>query len=151
MDLGNQAIEKMLIEMENNKSPVTERLHVWLCNQEDEELLKAILKEDRSLTGATEYCYAQGSKIAIKGVADVSAEMEQEWCRKYYLKDKITKSDLKVMPPSKGEKVEVVKEVVKHVEKVVYKTPTADEIAEYLDQQKRKKSKKVSDIQESLF
>ena len=140
-DLQKQANEKMLKEMKSNKSPITERLHVFLCNVEDTEVLEAILNEKRTLHETTEYCYAKGSKIAIKGVADVTEEMEKAWCLEYYLKESIDSSDLKVLPPEKGEIVE--KEVIKEVEKVVYKEPTFDEIGKYLAQQKSKEKKPV--------
>lgn len=134
--MTQQAHEKLLKEMEGNLSPITERLHVWLCQQEDSDLLEAILKEDRTIHEATQYCYAQGSRIAIKGVADVTKEMEQSWCREYYLKDKITKQDLKKLPPAEGERVEI--EVFKEVEKIVYKEPTWEEIEKYLQQNRGK-------------
>jgi len=141
----NQAINKMLDEMKESKSLITERLHIWLCNTDDEELVKSILKTDRNINQATEYLYAKGSAIAMKGVADVTPEMEQKWCREYYLKDKIDTLDLKVLPPAKGEKIEVIKEVVREVEKVIYKEPSIEEIGLYLEQEKAKKQVKKHD------
>ena len=144
------AFKKMLEEMKSNESSITERLHVWLCNQNDLELFHGVIKEDRTLHGATEYCYAQGSKIAQKGVADVTPEMEQMWCKEYFTKDEIKSFDLKILPPKSGERVEV--EVVKEVEKVVYKDPTFEEIGEYLAQQKQKSKKSENqDERMSLF
>ena len=139
--MREQAHEKMLAEIKDSKSSVAERLHVWLCNTDDEELIQTVLKPDRNLNQATEYLYAKGSKIAHKGVADVTQEMEQAWAREYYL------------PSEKGETIE--KEVIKEVEKVVYRTPTAEDIGAYLMQQKQSKKKGKSETekeeQESLF
>lgn len=136
------AHKKMLKEMKINESPITERIHVYLCNVDDPELIEAICKEDKNLHEATQYLYAKGSKLAVNGVADINDEMEREWTREYYLKEEVSKGDLKVLPPAKGERIEVVVEKIKEVEKVVYKQPTIEEIGEYLEQQSKKEAKK---------
>ncbi len=157
--------EKMLKEIEASKgNTITERLHVWMCNCDDSKLLEAMSKEGKTLNKATEYLYAKGSKIAVSGVADVTPEMEIDWFKEYLLND-IKDSELKKLPPAKGETKtqvrEVVKEVVKEVivEKEVVKevaNPSFEQIAEYLSQKKKafKDLNKVEEIeveQGSLF
>jgi len=158
--------EKMLKEVEASKgNTITERLHVWMCNCEDPKLLEAMNKEDKTLNKATEYLYAKGSRIAVNGIADVTHENEIEWFKEYLLKEKVLETELRRLPPARGEtKTEVkqvVKEVVKEVivEKEVIKevaNPTFEQIADYLSQKKKalKELNKVEEIeveQESLF
>ena len=157
--------EKMLKEVELSKgNTITERLHVWMCNCDDPQLIEAMSKKDKTLNKATEYLYAKGSKIAVSGVADVTPEMEIDWFKEYLLND-IKESELRKLPPARGEvktvEREVVKEVIKEVivEKEVIKevtNPTFEQIGEYLKQKKKevKELNKVDSIeveQESLF
>lgn len=157
--------EKMLKEVEESKgNTITERLHVWMCNCDDYKLLEAMSKEGKTLNKATEYLYAKGSRIAVSGVADVTPEMEIDWFKEYLLND-IKDSELRKLPPARGEvktvEREVVKEVIKEVivEKEVIKevaNPTFEQIGEYLKQKKKevKELNKVDPIeveQESLF
>lgn len=157
--------EKMLKEVEQSKgNTITERLHVWMCNCDDPQLIEAMSKKDKTLNKATEYLYAKGSRIAVSGVADVTPEMEIDWFKEYLLND-IKDSELKKLPPARGEVKtvdrEVVKEVVKEVivEKEVIKevaNPTFEQIADYLSQKKKqfKELNKVEEAeieQESLF
>lgn len=158
--------DKMLKEVEASKgNTITERLHVWMCNCDDPLITQALLKEDKTLNKATEYLYAKGSKIAVSGVADVTPELEIEWFKEYLLNKNIKETDLKKLPPARGEVKtevrEVVKEVVKEVivEKEVVKeifNPTFEQIGEYLKSKKKevKELNKVESVeieQESLF
>ncbi|WP_159638282.1 hypothetical protein [Erysipelothrix anatis] len=166
------AHEKMLEEMKNDLGPVGERLHVWLCNQDDELLINGILKDDRTIKGATEYCYAQGAKEAQRfgshGVFDATPEWEHEMATKYFTSETIDPKELMEWPTapkekSKVETKEVVKEVIKEVVKEVYVTPTMEQIGEYIAnetaEQKLERTKKTRKItkmmekehQESLF
>ena len=166
------AHEKMLEEMKSDLGPVGERLHVWLCNQEDESLIDGILKSDRTIKGATEYCYAQGAKEAQRfgnhGVFNNTPEWEYEMATKYFTSEVVDPKDLKKWPTvpnekSKIETKEVVKEVIREVVKEVYVTPTMEQIGEYIAnetaEQKLERTKKTRKIakmmekehQESLF
>lgn len=157
----SQLHEKMLKEVEESKgNTITERLHVWMCNCDDSKLLEAMSKEGKTLNKATEYLYAKGSRIAVSGVADVTPEMEIDWFKEYLLND-IKDSELRKLPPARGEVKTVEREVVKEVivEKEVIKevaNPTFEQIGEYLKQKKKevKELNKVDPIeveQESLF
>ena len=164
------AHKKMLEEMKNDLGPVGERLHVWLCNQDDESLLKGILRDDRTIKGATEYCYAAGAREAQKfdriGVFDATPEWEHEMATKYFTAETIDKKELMKWPTSPKSEVktkEVVKEVIKEVVKEVYVTPSMEQIGEYIAnetaEQKTERTKKARKIakmmekehQESLF
>ncbi|WP_159641637.1 hypothetical protein [Erysipelothrix anatis] len=162
------AHEKMLEEMKSDLGPVGERLHVWLCNQEDEILIDGILKSDRTIKGATEYCYAQGAKAAQRfgnhGVFNNTPEWEFEMATKYFTSETIDPKELKKWPTAPKEKSMVeTKEVVKEVVKEVYVTPTMEQIGEYIAnetaEQKLERTKKTRKIakmmekehQESLF
>lgn len=148
--LKEKAHAKMLKEMEDAQSTVTERIHVYLCNIDDKELLEAICKEDRTLIQATDYLYAKGSNLAVKGVADVTPSMEHKWVEEYYLKEEIFNADLMRLPKEPPKEIEVEKIV--EVEKVIYKEPTFEEIGKYLEQQAKEKNtpKKKQAQQEAL-
>lgn len=147
--MRNQVHEKMLNEMNTAKvNPVMERLHNHFCNVTDLKILKGIMKDDRSLLGASEYCYKKGMAFQMKfgniGVADVTPEMEIDWAEEYFKLKKIEDGQLKKWPIPKGEIVYKDREVIKEVVKEVFVgTPSAEHIAEFIESQKVVKQPKV--------
>lgn len=144
--MRQRAIEKMLKEVDVKEyNSVMERIHVYLCNTTDDYLLEAILKEDRTILGASMYCYKKGSEIQVRngsmGVADVTPEMEIDFIREYYLSEKIDKKDLMSWPQPKEKIKEVIKEV-EVVKEVFTGTPSMNDIAEYLEGEKERKAAK---------
>lgn len=90
------ALEKMMAEMSKAHSSAEDALHNWLCEQtEDTELMKAILKEDKSIAGAFAYCTQKAKEVA-KGcqAAMIDDDTVYSWTKEYFLRD-----DIKNLPP----------------------------------------------------
>lgn len=91
--MKEQALEKMLKEMNEEHDPTADTIHNWLCDQEDEELFAGIMKEDRSIRGAMNYCMHKAKENAEgKGsltMAMISDEVVYGWVREYFVAEKI--------------------------------------------------------------
>ena len=155
MSHKEKALKKMLKEVDVKEyNSVMERIHVYLCNTDDQELLEAVLKEDRTILGASMYCYKKGAEIQVKvgntGIADITPEMEIEFIHEYYLADEIKESDLMNWPKPKGEIKEVIKEV-EVIKEIYTDTPSMEHIAAYLaEQQEQKSAKKIEGPEENI-
>lgn len=90
-DLKEQALAKMLEEMNQNHTSAEDRIHNWLCEQDDEELLKGILWKNKSISESIDYCGQKARQMAMRGVAVVDGEEILSWIREYF-----TTKDLKV-------------------------------------------------------
>ncbi|MCH4175929.1 MAG: PcfK-like family protein [Streptococcaceae bacterium] len=89
MNLKEQAMEKMLIEMNEKHSGSEDAIHNWLCEQNDMELFAGILKEDRTIKGAMQYCTSQAKKQAENNVAMIDDSTVYRWVKKYFLLEKV--------------------------------------------------------------
>lgn len=78
------ALNKMLVEMNKAHSTAEDSIHNWLCKQEDESLMIGILKEDRTIKGALEYCTNKASKLQKSNVAVVDDETVFNWVKEYF-------------------------------------------------------------------
>ena len=90
------ALEKMMAEMSKAHSSAEDALHNWLCEQtEDTELMKAILKDGKSIAGAFAYCTQKAKEVA-KGcqAAMIDDDTVYSWTKEYFLRD-----DIKNLPP----------------------------------------------------
>lgn len=63
LTIQEQALEKMLKELETEPNNRLEAIQDWLCQQTDKDLLTGILKEDRTLKGAEAYCIQKAYEI----------------------------------------------------------------------------------------
>ncbi len=54
-NLKQQALDKMLKEMEQEHSLSEDRIHNWLCEQEDDDLFQGVLKEGYTIKAALKY------------------------------------------------------------------------------------------------
>ncbi|WP_284185673.1 Cas9 inhibitor AcrIIA9 family protein [Latilactobacillus sakei] len=103
--LKQQALKKMLIEMNESHSLVVDQIHNWLCNQDDDDLLNGILTEDKTITKSMAYCNAKAKEFAKDGVAMIEDATVYDWVREYF-----TTPDLELDKPEPNythEKVEV--------------------------------------------
>ena len=89
MNLKEQALEKMLIEMNEKHSGSEDAIHNWLCEQNDMELFAGIMKEDRTIKGAMQYCTSQAKKQADNNVAMIDDPTVYRWTREYFLLEKV--------------------------------------------------------------
>ena len=88
------AIAKMLDEMSNASDSQLHTIHNWLCDQEDDnELMEGILKENRSIAGSMEYCAEKARKQAQSGArfAMVDDLTVFRWVREYFIVDETPK------------------------------------------------------------
>ena len=85
-----QALEKMLKELETEHDDTVEYIHNWLCNQNDESLFQGILKEDRTIKGAVTYCMGKAKEQAENQTsAMVPDEVAFNWIKEYFMLDKL--------------------------------------------------------------
>lgn len=113
--MKKQALDKMLKELKDNKNKNIDIIHNYLCDQEDEELFKGILKENKTLKGALEHCQDLARKKAQSGVAVIDDKTVFAWVIDYFKNDdvkKAVKEDNEEIKESKEEK-SVTKEVKK--------------------------------------
>lgn len=93
--LKTQANEKMLIEMDADHTGAEDVIHNWLCDQDsDKELYAGILKEDRTIKGALQYCANQAKKQKTGNVAMIDDNTVFGWVREYFVSDDIDVSAL---------------------------------------------------------
>lgn len=121
--MKEKALEKMLIEMNEKHSDEEDRIHNWLCDQDDPELFEGILKEGKTIKESFKYCIEQAKKMANgQRAIGVNADTVFSWVRDYFLnnetkvnviqttetKEKVTKP---VAPKKKKEKKEKVEDL----------------------------------------
>ncbi|NQP32692.1 hypothetical protein HO924_10940 [Streptococcus suis] len=88
------AIAKMLDEIATTTDDQLHAIHNWLCDQEnDSELMAGILKENRTIAGAMEYCGEKARNQAEQGArfAMIDYSTVFDWVREYFLLDETPK------------------------------------------------------------
>lgn len=93
--LKQQAIAKMLVEMNEEHSPAVDKIHNWLCNQDDEDLLNGIMAEDKTINRAMKYCRDKAQESAKDGVAMIEDATVYGWVKEYF-----TTPDLAIDKPA---------------------------------------------------
>lgn len=101
-----QALEKMLKELETEHDDTVEYIHNWLCKQNDESLFQGILKEDRTIKGAVTYCMGKAQEQAEKrpnAMVMVTDEVAFGWIKEYFMLEKLPEMKVigKVMTTTK--------------------------------------------------
>lgn len=94
-----KALEKMLEEMKQNHTSAEDKIHNWLCDQEDEKLFEGILQEGKSINASMKYCIQQAAKM--KGTQSslmVDDETVFSWVRDYFLSKETV---IKAVPSAK--------------------------------------------------
>ena len=114
-EIKKKALDKMLIEIKGNKQKAVDQIHNWLCEQEDDELFKNVLKENKNLDAAFTYCSNRARKVAISGVACVDDSTVFGWVVDYYANED---SGVKKIKKVKGPKVVKAPKKEKAVKKV---------------------------------
>ncbi|HEM4717504.1 TPA: hypothetical protein U1137_000520 [Streptococcus suis] len=112
-NLKQQALDKMLKEMEQEHSPSEDRIHNWLCEQEDDELFQGVLKEGYTIKAALKYVSNKAREFAQNGMACILDETVFEWVREYFLSNskvenirQVPVEPVKKEKPKKQEKIE---------------------------------------------
>ncbi|EAH0870024.1 hypothetical protein D4W21_14305, partial [Listeria monocytogenes] len=89
LSIREQALNKMLTEMNEAHSGAEDVIHNWLCNQVEEAIFEGIMKDDRSISGAVKYCSSRASKHQAEGVAMIDDKTVFSWVRKYFISEKV--------------------------------------------------------------
>ena len=84
-EIKEKALAKLLEELNKPHDLALDRIHNWICDQEDEELFQGILKERYSLTCALKYAKEKARKFAENGVACIDDETVFGWIREYFI------------------------------------------------------------------
>lgn len=93
--LKEQALAKMLVEMNEEHSPAVDQIHNWLCNQDDEELLNGVMAEDKTINRAMAYSRDKAQESAKDGVAMIEDATVYGWVKEYF-----TTPDLAIDKPT---------------------------------------------------
>ncbi|HHQ0825645.1 TPA: Cas9 inhibitor AcrIIA9 family protein [Listeria innocua] len=89
LSIREQALNKMLTEMNEAHSGAEDVIHNWLCNQVEEAIFEGIMKDDRSISGAVKYCSSRASKHQAEGVAMIDDKTVFSWVKKYFISEKV--------------------------------------------------------------
>ena len=104
----DQANNKLLTEMEDNKHPSIDKIHVWLNQNMSEELAAGVLKEDKTIITCYKYIEEQARKIAVQGSIMIEDDDVFKLVVDYYTDKNIdipvVKVDKKEIIPSKPTK-----------------------------------------------
>ncbi|ORP00140.1 hypothetical protein B7696_03805 [Streptococcus mitis] len=84
-EIKEKALAKLLEELNKPHDIALDRIHNWICDQEDEELFQGILKERYSLTCALKYAKEKARNFAENGVACIDDETVFGWIRDYFI------------------------------------------------------------------
>ncbi|MGX6962285.1 Cas9 inhibitor AcrIIA9 family protein [Vagococcus xieshaowenii] len=100
-----KALAKMLKEMLEKHSNEEDRIHNWLCEQtHDEELMKGIIKKDRTIKGALQYAKQKAKSFAENGCACIEEGTVFSWVKEYFLLVKLDTKKSKSKPKPKPKK-----------------------------------------------
>ncbi|HAC0644241.1 TPA_asm: hypothetical protein GYZ23_05065 [Listeria monocytogenes] len=106
LSIRERALNKMLTEMNEAHSGAEDAIHNWLCTQDEEAIFEGIMKDDRSIKGAVNYCSDNASKQQTAGVAMIDDATVFSWVKKYFISEKVPKSAVKATV-TKPEKTKV--------------------------------------------
>lgn len=111
-DIKQQALDKMLKEMNQEHSPSEDRIHNWICEQDDDELFQGILKDGYTIKCSLDYAKGKAREFAKNGVACIDDETVFGWAREYFLSNSKLKN-IKQVPVESVKKVNDKLNVVK--------------------------------------
>lgn len=104
MNNQEKALKKMLDEMAEEHTDTEDRIHNWLCKQDDQDLFTGILAEQKTIHKAVQFCSDKARALASKGVAMVADDQVYSWIRYYF----VEYEEPKVTPEKPVEKAKVV-------------------------------------------
>ena len=136
-DIKQQALDKMLKEMNQEHSPSEDRIHNWICEQDDDELFQGILKDGYTIKCSLDYAKGKAREFANNGVACIDDNTVFGWIREYFLSNSKLEN-IKQVPVESVKKVNDKLNVVR----VTEPKPTKKKI---------KKEKGVVETQMSIF
>jgi len=88
-EIKDKALAKMLEEMNEKHSSAIDKIHNWLCDQDDDVLFEGILKEDRSINGSLMYAASLAQNQRYGNCAVIDETQVYEWAIEYFKSDKV--------------------------------------------------------------
>ena len=107
--IKQKALNAMLTQLNEVHSPAEDRLHNWICDQNDDWLFMGVLKKGKSIKSAMKYCQNKARKLAENGVAVIEDDVVFSWTREYFLNEE--KEEPKPVVKAEKKIVEQIKEV----------------------------------------
>jgi len=103
--IKQRALDKMLSEMNEEHTGSEDRIHNWLCDQEDEKLFVGINESEKCIRDSLDYCSEKAREMAVDQVAVIEDIEVFKWVYEYFTTpiEKTTKKQ-KVKPAKKGAK-----------------------------------------------
>lgn len=148
-EIKEKALAKLLEELNKPHDLALDRIHNWICDQEDEELFQGILKERYSLTCALKYAKEKARNFAENGVACIDDETVFGWIRDYFISNsKVSNIEQVPVESIKKEKPQNSQEEKIDVAKIRKGAGPGDDI---IKKPKIKKEKGVVEGQLDLF
>ena len=151
-EIKEKALAKLLEELNQPHDNSLDRIHNWICDQEDEELFKGILKERYSLKCALSHAKEKARKFAENGVACIDDATVFRWIREYFISNSQV-SNIKQVPVESVKKKKEDRSQGSHEEKIdvpkIRKGAGPDD--EIIKKPKIKKEKGVVEGQLDLF
>lgn len=105
-DFKEKALAKLLEELNQPHDTALDRIHNWICDQDDEELFKGVLKERYSLKCALIDAKEKARKFAENGVACIDDATVFRWVREYFISNSQVSNIKQVSVESVKKKVE---------------------------------------------
>ena len=96
-EIKEKALAKMLEELNKPHDIAMDRIHNWICDQEDKDLFQGILKDGYSLKCALKYAKEKARKFAENGVACIDDNTVFGWIREYFVSNSQV-SNIKQVP-----------------------------------------------------
>lgn len=153
IDNKQKALDKMLVEMNEKHTPTEDVIHNWLCDQEDEEMFKGILKKGRSIKGAVKYCATQAQKQKTGNVAMIDNETVYAWIRDYFVSNKTKKEkvDARVETSNDAESTKIKENEQENHKKEQKKKEEPVSRKRKTDPRDKKQKSEDKELQLSLF
>lgn len=151
-EIKEKALAKLLEELNQPHDNSLDRVHNWICDQEDEELFKGILKERYSLKCALSHAKEKARKFAENGVACIDDATVFRWVREYFISNSqvsnIEQVPVEPVKKNKADKPQNSQEEKVDVAKIRKGVGSDDDI---IKKTKTKKEKGVVEGQLDLF
>lgn len=112
-ELKQQALKKMLEEMNLKHSMAVEQVHNWICEQDDESLFTNILKAGKTIANGIQYAAGKARAAAMSGVAFTTDDEVYQWVVEYFASDEKEVKQVARVESAPTEKVAIVGEGAK--------------------------------------
>ncbi|EAA0242914.1 hypothetical protein A6C07_14475 [Listeria monocytogenes] len=110
--IKQNAIQKMLKEMEEEHTGTDDIVHNWICEQDDITLFEGVMKKGRTIKDAIQYCATKASSQKTDNVAMIDDQTVFSWIREYFLLEKLPNNKGKAVVKANATKTKKVEKKV---------------------------------------